>query len=203
MSEAMQKAGMSQGQIAMLTQTTPRELIRTRKGRGGKIFSYVPHEHVTRLLNEAFGHCWSFEVEVLSAFCSQNEVTIKGRLTVPSPHGQIVKEAFGSQEFLPQMPPGDALKGAQSDALRKAASLLGIALDLYGVTANKTNVQIAVQPTPPARQIIPAPRRDRRDDPVTNFWSFVREHNIDGRVILEQNGGDFVQALQIARETIN
>lgn len=35
------------------------------------------------------------------------------------------------------MPIGDCLKGAASDALTKCASLLGVGLDLYGITAQE------------------------------------------------------------------
>ena len=129
-----QQAGALNGaQITMINQRTPQELVKYRKGRGGKMFSYVPHNYVTRLLNDAFCHAWSFEASPLLEFCNSTEVTVRGRLTIHTPQGAIVKEQFGNQEILPGgMTRGDALKGAGSDALRKCASLLGIALDLYG-----------------------------------------------------------------------
>lgn len=129
-----QQAGALNGaQITMINQKTPQEIVKYRKGSKGKMFAYVPHNYVTRILNDAFCHAWSFEASPILEFCNSIEVTVRGRLTIHTPQGAIIKEQFGSQEVLPGgMTRGDALKGAGSDALRKCASLLGIALDLYG-----------------------------------------------------------------------
>ena len=63
------------------------------------------------------------------------EVIIRGRLTVHAKHGTIVKEQFGSSAVKRSngniTSLGDDLKAATSDALKKCASLLGLALDLY------------------------------------------------------------------------
>lgn len=129
---------LNSAQITMMTQQTPRELIKHRKGKGGKVFSYVPNAWITRLLNEAFCHMWSFETSPILEMCNKEELVVKGRLTINTPAGAITKEQYGScqieysKDGRPGMTPGDALKGAGSDALRKCASLLGIALDLYG-----------------------------------------------------------------------
>lgn len=129
---------LNSAQITMVTQKTPQELIKLRKGKSGKFFSYVPHAWVTRILNDAFCHAWSFETMPILEMCNNKELVVKGRLTIHTPGGHLVKEQFGSceipydKEGKPGMTPGDALKGAGSDALRKCASLLGIALDLYG-----------------------------------------------------------------------
>lgn len=134
-----QQAGALNGaQITMINQRTPQELIKVRKGKNGKMFAYVPNAWVTRLLNEAFCHAWSFETVPILEMCNQNELVVKGRLTINTPAGAIIKEQYGScqiefsKDGKPGMTSGDALKGAGSDALRKCASLLGIALDLYG-----------------------------------------------------------------------
>lgn len=139
---AMQKreaGALNSAQISIVTQKTPQELIKLRKGKGGKVFSYVPHNYVTRILNDAFCHAWSFKSEPIPPLCSDDEIVVKGILIIHTPAGEIVKEQYGAQEIpidsktgKPGMTKGDALKGAGSDALRKCASLLGIALDLYG-----------------------------------------------------------------------
>jgi len=132
-SSAIVEIGLNPSQVAIVSQTTPRELIKKRKGRSGKTYDYLPHVHVARKLNEAFNHQWNFETKPIFQFCNDKELTVKGRLTIYCPNGQtIIKEQFGQQDLLNQMPLGDALKGAASDALKKCASLLGIALDLYG-----------------------------------------------------------------------
>lgn len=157
--QRQQAGALNSAQITIITQRTPQELIKMRKGKSGKLFSYVPHNYVTRLLNDAFCHAWSFEAFPILEFCTAEEVTVRGRLTVHTPQGAIVKEQFGAQEIpfdkqgKPGMTRGDALKGAGSDALRKCASLLGIALDLYGEefpdAINADQTEPRDQTTPP------------------------------------------------------
>lgn len=126
---AQTTTGLNGAQIAMLTQKSPKELIRTRIGSNGKTLSYLPHNFVTEILNQAFNFAWDFQTDVVKI--DEKECIVKGRLVIHSqPH--ITKEQYGCQLILKGMATGDALKGAGSDALRKCASLLGIGLDLYG-----------------------------------------------------------------------
>ncbi len=129
---------LNSSQVAILTQISPPDMIQSIPGRGGKQFDYLAHNYVTKILNDAFGHKWDFEVSVVQII-QDVESIVKGRLTVYGNNGsQIVKEQFGQQDVLKNrdgqvvMSLGDCLKGAGSDALRKCASLLGIGLDLYG-----------------------------------------------------------------------
>ena len=110
--------------------------VKTRKGNFGKRLSYVEAHEYIRRLNEVFGSRWDFEIvehEVLD-----NEVVVVGKLTA----GGIVKMAFGTSSITRTKETGEAvsigddLKAASSDALKKAASLLGIGLDLYAGKAN-------------------------------------------------------------------
>jgi len=132
--------GLNEAQVAIITQKTPAHLIYQKKGKGGKMMSYIPHNYVTELLNKAFGHVWSFETEFMAQLSTRKEMVVKGKLTVYTADGKaIVKEQFGQCEIpysnetgQPGMTPGDAVKGAASDAIRKCASEIGIGLDLYG-----------------------------------------------------------------------
>lgn len=127
-------------QVNILTQRTPTDVVKTRKGRGGKILSYVSHDWVTRQLNEAFNWQWSFEIlseRILPDEAAPREIVVKGRLTIHTPGGNIIKNQFGSAEVKRTkngdiISLGDDFKAASSDALKKCASLLGLALDLYG-----------------------------------------------------------------------
>ena len=130
--------GLNESQIAIVTQKTPKHLIKRRKGRGGKVFDYLPHAEVAKILNQAFSHAWSFQTEPILQFCNENEVTVKGILTIHGQNGNcIIKQQFGTMDIphnsqgKPTMSMGDSLKGAASDSLKKCASLLGVALDLY------------------------------------------------------------------------
>ena len=125
--------------MEMLSQPTPQESIKKRKTPSGVELSYVPHSYITQKLNHVLGLHWSFDVashEIVDHH-DQNlpsEVVVLGRLRVVINNTTstiITKEQFGSQAIKSDMGIGDTYKSAASDALRKCASLLGIALDLY------------------------------------------------------------------------
>lgn len=126
------------------SQATPKQHIRQRKGRGGMVFKYVDGAYVIRTLNEAFGHNWDFEAdnEQVIEFNGQPfEIRCRGRLTVRLGGQAVTKVQYGSQaiEFIKDkqgnivapVTIGDCFKGAATDALKKCASMLGVALDLY------------------------------------------------------------------------
>ena len=126
-----------EAQRSIMEQRTPGDAIRTRKGRGGRDFKYVTHAYVTRTLNTAFHLNWDFEVldTRIIPETDPQEVFVRGRLTVRTKNGVITKEQFGSASVKRSNSQitslGDDLKAAASDALKKCASLLGLALDLY------------------------------------------------------------------------
>jgi hypothetical protein len=85
---------------------------------------------ITRL-NEAFDHEWTFEVT--SHEIQENEAVVVGRLTA----GGVTKMHFGGSSITLDrdgrvVSIADDLKAAASDALKKCASLLGVALEMYG-----------------------------------------------------------------------
>lgn len=143
----------------MFTQQTPKQEIRVRSGRGGKNLLYTDGAYVIRTLNEAFSWNWSFEAdheEILWIGERPFEARCRGKLTVRIGEVEVTKMQFGSQpiEMLKDgsapVSLGDAYKGAATDALKKCASLLGIALDLYDSdsevnTANPQQVQREIQ----------------------------------------------------------
>jgi hypothetical protein len=144
MDTALTVAGLNEAQAMILSQRTPVDAIRYRVGRGnGQQLAYVSHAWVTRVLNEAFGFRWSWDVTdtvIVPDLTNPAEVIVRGRLTVTTPDGgTVVKEQFGSTDVKRYknggvISLGDDLKAASSDALKKAASLLGVALDLYGAS---------------------------------------------------------------------
>ena len=147
-------------QISILTGRTPKHAIKSRPGRGGKTFRYVPHGYVTDMLNKAFGFGWSYRLlpvfngNIYQLTITQEkrwddekkawkDVTVRnlaiyGELSVSIRNPKtlevidiIVKPGPGSQNWEETVEFGDALKGAKSDGLKVAAHELGIALDLY------------------------------------------------------------------------
>lgn len=135
-----QQIAITEAQFAILTQATEPTEIRYRQGRGGRKFPYTDTAYVIRTLNLSFNWNWDFVVDNEDVFYVNErpfEVKCRGRLTVRMGGNEITKTQFGCQpiEFLQDketpVSVGDAFKGAASDALKKCASLLGIALDLY------------------------------------------------------------------------
>lgn len=135
-------------QIALVVEKTPANHIKVRQGRAGMQIKYVETGYMIDRLNKIFHYMWSFEIKEKSQNQSLTQVQVLGRLTgyVVIPGTQpivqpIVKEQWGSAEIKKYGPTsqlagspidiGDDFKAAASDALKKCASMLGIAADLY------------------------------------------------------------------------
>ena len=114
----------------LLTRPFEPHQIKQRPGQHGKTLSYVDVAAVIGRLNEG---CESWSFEVVSHEVQDDEVIVLGKLAAEG----IVKMAFGgsaiSIDHAGQIVSlADDLKAAASDALKKAASLLGVGLELYG-----------------------------------------------------------------------
>lgn len=138
---------ISQKQSMKIMQRTPPQYIYERQGRGGQKFKYVPVSYVTKALNFNFGWLWDFQIinkEVYGLENGTGQIVTQGRLTVKSPDGQvIVKEQFGQADVKylkgtveagkpKPVSLGNDFKASASDCLKKCASELGIASDVYG-----------------------------------------------------------------------
>ncbi len=121
----------------ILTRPFPPELVKQRQGQGGKLLSYVETHAVIARLNEGCDH-WSFEI--VEHQILDEEVIVIGKLTADG----VTKMAFGGsaitrdREGRPVSLADDA-KASASDCLKKAASLLGVALELYGAGSGDTS----------------------------------------------------------------
>ena|SRR5215469_4867832 len=133
--QPVQEAGLSADQWNIIGKTTPTEKIKTRPGRGGQVFRYVEASYVIELLNQIFNGLWDFEI--VDQQVGKTQVWVKAKLIVKiSPELTITKTQFGGSDIkLKQdgtmVDIADDLKAAGQDALKKCASLLGIAADLY------------------------------------------------------------------------
>ena len=121
-------------------QATPEDEIRWRDGRGGQKQPYTDPAYVIRTLNGAFGWDWDFVADSEELLLNNGqpfEVKVRGTLTVRLNGQAVIKTQFGCQpvemkrDGSAPVSIGDCYKGAASDALKKCASLLGVALDLY------------------------------------------------------------------------
>jgi|WetSurMetagenome_2_1015567.scaffolds.fasta_scaffold01987_6 hypothetical protein len=132
----------------LIMEETPPEYIKEKPGRGGFKLKYVETGYMIDRLNKIFNYMWSFEVVEKTQNQSLTQVQVRGRLTgyiviptTPPIVQAIVKEQYGGSDIKrfgqghplagSPMDIADDYKSATSDALKKCASMLGIAADLY------------------------------------------------------------------------
>lgn len=126
----------------LLYKKTPSTHIHEKPGKGGGRFKYVTGAYVKSQLNRLFGFDWSFTVK---------EFTVKGNQCIVFGHlegnirdndgkivATLVREQFGRADIktlksdkTKALDFGNDLKAATTDALKKCASDLGIARDVY------------------------------------------------------------------------
>ena len=161
---------------AILCRPFPPELIKQRQGQGGKMLSYIETHSVISRLNEGCD-AWSFEI--VEHHVHDDEVVVVAKLTADI----VVKMAFGGSRITRDrgkpISIADDLKAAGSDALKKAASLLGVGLELYGAPAANTTAvaqSVPVAPAPAAAPNAPADRLTGKQ--MTTIMSLARRQNI-------------------------
>lgn len=145
----------------------PKEKIKQRPGKAGMTYDYVTPDFIISLLNEAFDYRWSTNVFHQTMYGDTAVVGLN--LSVWDAENNCINKAqFGSCDVGRGMGPGEAFKGATSDAMKKAATLLGVALELYGDDETpKSQFQKPTVPTkapappapPRAPSAAPAPPR--------------------------------------------
>jgi Rad52/22 family double-strand break repair protein len=116
----------------LLEQQFNEENILQRKGYFGQMLSYIPAHLIIQRLNDALDGQWSFEIVEYQQM--GDEVVVLGRLTA----GGVTKMQFGNSKVTKAKETddiisiGDDIKAAASDCIKKAATLLGVGLHLYG-----------------------------------------------------------------------
>ena len=103
--------------------------IKQRRGLYGPL-DYVEGHSVIARLNQALEGVWSFEITYHDV--RDDEVIVLGKLTAEN----VVKTQFGVSQITRKeggavVSLGDDLKAAATDALKKCATFLGVALHLY------------------------------------------------------------------------
>ncbi|MCK4792796.1 MAG: hypothetical protein KAV87_54205 [Desulfobacteraceae bacterium] len=131
-------------QVMMLSWPTPEKYIMQRKGRGNLLLDYVETNYVIGMLNAIFLFNWDTEILEQIIDKEENQIAMKVRLTVRFADGkEISKDAWGGSDIKRLKDSGkmvdfaDDLKSAESDGIKKAASMLGICWDVYaGLTSS-------------------------------------------------------------------
>lgn len=126
----------------LLYKKTPGQHIHEKPGKGGGKFKYVTGAYVKSQLNRLFGFDWNFTVKQFDV--KGNQCIVFGRLegNIRDKDGKLVttlvREQFGRADIktlkadkTKALDFGNDLKAATTDALKKCASDLGIARDVY------------------------------------------------------------------------
>ena len=126
---------INNAQKSIIEMSTPNCFIEQRPGRGGMTFNYVEIGYVINRLNVAFGFDWDFDI--IDDKQIGDQIIVKGKLTVRIKDRSISKTQYGSAEIKKQknsnnpIDIADDYKGAASDSLKKCASMIGLASDVY------------------------------------------------------------------------
>jgi hypothetical protein len=106
--------------------------------RGGVELEYITGEQATTRLNETLGFLnWSFRIVEHGIHAEADECWALGELSVTIDGRTVNRQQFGSQKVKRSRSSGMPLdigfdlKGAATDALKKCASLIGVALYLW------------------------------------------------------------------------
>lgn len=136
----LHEIALSPRQTGIVYSLTPPAFVKKKPGRGGRSVEYVEVGYVINQLNVAFSPLgWDFDIvesgeSVRSTEKSaEGEVWVKGKLTIIDhvKGWKVTKTQYGQHPIHKNVPVGDAYKAASSDSLKKCASLLGIAQDVY------------------------------------------------------------------------
>jgi hypothetical protein len=127
----------------------PDDAVSSRRGSHGKTLQYIETWRVIDRLNDAFGHDWSWRV--LEWQLVESEIVVVAELDA----GGVVKHGFGNSTITrgkdsgEPVNIGDDVKSAASDALKKAATLFGVGLELYSGRTKKPAATTTTPATPP------------------------------------------------------
>jgi hypothetical protein len=142
------KVGLNETQIEALTAATPEEDIMTRPGAGYEM-SYVTGEYVKRTMLDVFGGALRYQVlnHVLEGKDLIIHVSVEYPIYETHKNGTILCDTWGRiEEFgtaTVRNDVGQAYKSAFTDALKRAATHLGVGLDLYHKSQEEKEAQNA------------------------------------------------------------
>lgn len=199
---ALTPTWIKSAQLIQLLAKTPQQFIYTRPGRGGGKFTYVTGNYVIKALNFVFG--WNWDFEIVAHGKEGTQVWVQGKLTVKSPKGEtITKTQFGRADVKKtqgkDLDFGNDLKAAATDAMKKCASMLGIASDIYGKAEFKEETGKDV--TPNTQATVSTNNPNAKDGP--DGEKVLLCQNCDS--IISQAGADFSKRLygkQLCKECV-
>ncbi len=154
----------------------PFDQVHQRQGQGGRMVDYITGEQCVTRLNTILGvDRWSFRIKHHEINEFAYMIVVCGELTVMTDEYTVIREQFGAQKIKMErdggapLDIGDDYKAAATDALKKCASLVGIALYLshkeeYGEQSQAPQRQ--AQPQQQRRSSLPPARGQQRGAPA-------------------------------------
>ena len=116
--------------LEKLTQPFPREAIKQRQAGGGRALDYVEGHTVIHRLNDATDNCWDMSVKSIESKQIGDGTLMIAHVALTLP-GLGTREGLGVQ-MVHARGGEDLVKGCITDGLKKAATLFGVGLELYG-----------------------------------------------------------------------
>lgn len=116
--------------IGVLYREFPAQAIKERTVGGGRRLSYVEGHSVIHRLNEATGNRWDLVVRAIDVMQIGTQTVVRAHVALTIP-GLGTREHIGVQAVADRSGE-DLVKGAVTDALKKASTLFGVGLHLYG-----------------------------------------------------------------------
>ena len=117
----------SRTQLARLSKVWQGKYVKSREMGGGRKESYVPHSSVSeRLLQVCGPYDWDFDV----IYSENVPVAVKGKLTVDVDGKTVTVAGSGTPQNTSESV-GEQIKKMESDAFKRAASKVGVALHLW------------------------------------------------------------------------
>ncbi len=160
---AIQAGKHNNALLYLVTGRTPKDVLRSRRIRGGDETAYIPGWWFQEQLNALFGGMWSFVIGERNVDLEHNQVVVSGELIITIANGQVVKRpGTGGAEIdrynedihrkdhqgrdIPAIivhkrgdivDLADDIKSAETEALSRAARWLGFGADVYNQRREK------------------------------------------------------------------
>lgn len=172
---------LEEKQIKKLRKSFPDEAIQsvkkyknTETGEWVELLGYKP-PYVIERLNDVFGHeNWNFRVleHGIAEVDKKTSAWVLGELAVyieknETTGRQVLKQQFGHCTMNKFLPTGDALKGASTNSLEKAASLFDIGHEAYKGQLKKPAVELTPE--------------EEKAELLAELKELCNEHDIDAK----------------------
>lgn len=122
-------------QLQFVLKRTPKQYVKDRPAKGGGTWKFVSGGYIKKCLNLMFGFDWDFEI--LDEKYIHGQVIVRGKLTCRAGGKTIIKTQYGRKDVICRkgtenpLDIGNDFKAAATDCLKKCASEIGIAADIY------------------------------------------------------------------------